>query len=32
MRMTICPLDITGVMIPFACMIETGVLPKDVLF
>ena len=26
------PLDIAGVMIPFACMIETGVLPKDVCF
>ena len=26
------PLDIAGVMIPFACMIETGILPKDVCF
>ena len=26
------PLDIAGVMIPFACMIETCVLPKDVCF
>lgn len=31
MRMTICP-GCCGVMIPFACMIETGVLPKDVCF